>query len=80
MRVGDVFLVQINVEKLIKFKNEMGVSLLAEIKMKQEELEGENHILVGFQLWMTTVMRSGVLLCLISQCQWRHIPVSILDM
>ena len=46
VQVGDVFLVQINVKKIIKFKNEMGVSLLSEIKMNQEELEGENHILV----------------------------------
>ena len=46
VKEGDVFLVQINVKKLIKFKNEMGVSLLSEIKMNQEELEGENHILV----------------------------------
>ncbi len=46
VKEGDVFLVQINVKKLIKFKNEMGVSLLSEIKMNQEELEGENHVLV----------------------------------
>ena len=46
IRVGDVFLVQINVENLIKFKNDMKVSLLSEIKMNQEELEGNNHVLV----------------------------------
>ena len=46
IRVGDVFLVQINVENLIKFKNDMKVSLLSEIKMNQEELEGNNHVLI----------------------------------
>ena len=46
IRAGDVFLVQINVKNLIKFKNEMKVSLLSEVKMNQEELEGSNHVLV----------------------------------
>ena len=46
IRAGDVFLVQINVKNLIKFKNEMKVSLLSEVKMNQEELEGVNHVLV----------------------------------
>ena len=46
IRVGDVFLVQINVENLIKFKNDMKVSLLSEIKMNQEELEGSDHVLI----------------------------------
>ena len=46
IRVGDVFLVQINVENLIKFKNDMNISLLSDIKMNQEELEGKDHVLV----------------------------------
>ena len=46
IRAGDVFLVQINVKNLIRFKNEMKVSLLSEVKMNQEELEGSNHVLV----------------------------------
>ena len=46
IRVGDVFLVQINVENLVRFKNDMNVSLLSEIKMSQEELEGQDHVLV----------------------------------
>lgn len=46
IRVGDVFLVQINVENLIKFKNDMKVSLLSDIKMNQEELEGSDHVLI----------------------------------
>lgn len=46
IRKDDVFLVQINVQNLIKFKNSMGVSLLSDIKMNQQELEGENHVLV----------------------------------
>ncbi|MAQ43725.1 MAG: hypothetical protein CMG25_04480 [Candidatus Marinimicrobia bacterium] len=46
IRHGDVFLVQINVKNIIKFKNEMNVSLLSEVKMNQEELEGKNHVLV----------------------------------
>ena len=31
IRAGDIFLVQINVENLIRFKNDMNVSLLSEI-------------------------------------------------
>ncbi len=46
IRKGDVFLVQINVKNLMKFKNNMSVSLLSDIKMNQQELEGENHVLV----------------------------------
>ena len=46
IREGDIFVVQINVKNMIKFKNDMKVSLLAEIKMNQEELEGSDHVLV----------------------------------
>ena len=46
IRAGDVFLVQINVKNLVRFKNDMNVSLLSEIKMNQEELEGQDHVLV----------------------------------
>ena len=46
IREGDVFVVQINIKNMIKFKNDMKVSLLAEVKMNQEELEGSDHVLV----------------------------------
>ena len=46
VRECDLFVVQINVKNMIKFKNDMKVSLLAEVKMNQEELEGANHVLV----------------------------------
>jgi len=46
IREGDIFLVHINVKEMIKFKEEMKVLLLSDIKMSQEELTGKNHVIV----------------------------------
>ena len=42
----DVFIVQVNIKNLAKLKNELGVSLLTDIKMNQAELLDSNHVLV----------------------------------
>ena len=42
----DVLLVQINVKDIVKFKEELGAHLLSDIKMSQNELIGNNHVLV----------------------------------
>ena len=46
IREGDIFLVHINVKEMLKFKEEMKVLLLSDIKMSQEELTGKNHVIV----------------------------------
>jgi len=43
---GDIFLVQINLNEMMKFKEEMKVLLLSDVKMNQEELSGKNHVIV----------------------------------
>ena len=43
---GDVFLVQINIKDMLKFKDDMNVLLLSDVKMNQAELTGKNHIIV----------------------------------
>ena len=43
---GDVFLVQIHVNEMLKFKDEMKVLLLSDVKMSQRELSGKNHVIV----------------------------------
>ena len=43
---GDIFLVQINVKDMMKFKDEMQVLLLSDVKMSQQELSGKNHVIV----------------------------------
>jgi len=43
---GDIFLVQINVKEMIKFKDDMKVLLLSDVKMNQAELSGKNHVIV----------------------------------
>ena len=40
---GDIFLVHINIKEMIKFKEEMKVLLLSDIKMSQEELTGKRY-------------------------------------
>jgi len=46
IRKDDIFLVHINVKDLMKFKDEMNVLLLSDIKMSQQELSGQNHVIV----------------------------------
>ena len=43
---GDIFLVQINVKDMLKFKDDMKVLLLSDVKMNQAELTGKNHVIV----------------------------------
>jgi di/tricarboxylate transporter len=43
---GDIFLVQINVKEMLKFKDDMKVLLLSDVKMNQTELSGKNHVIV----------------------------------
>ena len=43
---GDIFLVHINVKEMMKFKDEMKVLLLSDVKMDQQELSGKNHVIV----------------------------------
>ena len=42
----DIFLVHINVREMMKFKDEMNVLLLSDVKMNQQELSGKNHVIV----------------------------------
>ena len=46
IREGDIFLVQINVKDMLKFKVDMKVLLLSDVKMNQAELTGKNHVIV----------------------------------
>ena len=46
IREGDIFLVQINVKDMLKFKDDMKVLLLSDVKMNQAELTGKNHVVV----------------------------------
>ena len=46
IREGDIFLVQINVKDMLKFKDDMKVLLLSDVKMNQAELTGKNQVIV----------------------------------
>ena len=46
IRKDDIFLVQINVKDMLKFKDDMKVLLLSDVKMNQAELTGKNHVIV----------------------------------
>ena len=46
IREGDIFLVQINLKDMLKFKDDMKVLLLSDVKMNQAELSGKNHVIV----------------------------------
>ena len=46
IRKNDIILVQINVKDIIAFKKELGLLLLSDIKLSQNELLGNNHVLV----------------------------------
>ena len=43
---GDIFLVHINVKDMLKFKDDMKVLLLTDVKMNVAELTGKNHVIV----------------------------------
>ena len=42
----DVLIVNINAGNILKFKSQFNLLILPDVKMSQEELEGDNHILV----------------------------------
>tara|TARA_B100001142_G_C14335557_1_gene655743 strand:- start:251 stop:2038 length:1788 start_codon:yes stop_codon:yes gene_type:complete len=46
IRKDDVLLIQINVKDILNFKKELGLLLLSDIKLSQNELTGSNHVLV----------------------------------
>ncbi len=46
IRKDDILLVQINVKDIMSFKKELGLLLLSDIKLSQNELLGNNHVLV----------------------------------
>ena len=46
IRKDDIFLVQINVKDMLRFKDDMRVLLLSDVKMNQTELTGKNHVIV----------------------------------
>jgi len=46
LKLGDILLVQINVKDILKFKDSLGLLMLSDIKMGQDELTGSNHVLV----------------------------------
>jgi len=42
----DIFVVQVSVSNMVKFRDEMKVLLLTDIKMSEEELAGKNHVII----------------------------------
>ena len=42
----DIFVAQVSVANMVKFRDEMGVLLLTDIKMSEDELAGKNHVIV----------------------------------
>ena len=46
LKLGDILLIQINVKDILKFKDYLGLLMLSDIKMGQDELTGSNHVLV----------------------------------
>ena len=42
----DILLIQMNVKDIVKFKNELGIHLLSDVKMSQGELIGDSLVLV----------------------------------
>tara|TARA_Y100000814_G_C12289898_1_gene388039 strand:+ start:1 stop:1104 length:1104 start_codon:yes stop_codon:yes gene_type:complete len=46
LREDDVIICQINIKDIIKFKEKYNVLLLSEVKINQQELAGDNYILV----------------------------------
>jgi len=46
LEVGDIFLVQVNVNEIMRFRDDMNVLLLTDIKLSQQELAGRHHVIV----------------------------------
>ena len=43
---GDILLIHIDLKEMLRFKDEMKMLLLSDIKMNQQELSGKNHVIV----------------------------------
>ena len=46
IRKNDILLIQINVKHILNFKKDLGLLLLSDVKLSQNELTGNNHVLV----------------------------------
>jgi len=46
IKPDDIFVAQVSVSNMVKFRDEMSVLLLTDIKMSEEELAGKNHVIV----------------------------------
>ena len=46
IRRNDILLIQININDIINFKKDLGLLLLSDIKLSQNELTGNNHVLI----------------------------------
>ena len=46
IKPDDIFVAQVSVSNMVKFRDEMRVLLLTDIKMSEEELAGKNHVIV----------------------------------
>ena len=46
IKSGDIFVAQVSVSNMVRFRDEMGVLLLTDIKMSEEELACKNHVIV----------------------------------
>ena len=46
IKPDDIFVAQVSVANMVKFRDEMSVLLLTDIKMSEEELAGKNHVIV----------------------------------
>ena len=46
IKPSDIFVAQVSVANMVKFRDEMRVLLLTDIKMSEDELEGKNHVIV----------------------------------
>ena len=43
---GDILLIHIDLKEMLRFKDEMKMLLLSDVKMNQQELSGKNHVIV----------------------------------
>ncbi len=43
---GDIFVAHIDIKHILRFKDDMKVLLLSDVKMNQQELSGKNHVIV----------------------------------
>ncbi len=46
IRAGDIFLVHIDINSMVRFKEDLKMLLLSDVKMTHQELAGKNHVIV----------------------------------